>query len=430
MLSDLFTLTDDYSSDVMFRGNQGMTAAGEINAMDLPVGGEIAGKGTTAASTLPQDAELLDDSSLPAKTSLDKDAEGMMELLQSNIYNMQSEATSFQEVEQKILEAIEQQQNKEVLPVEGEKEGGDNGKEDGELDGNEAVGVFDTGGDIGQSTVVDYAGMWDQDTGTGSAGGVGDTVDSTVKVKSTSKSSRGGNDSQIDDGALSSVGSLSVLDALKSQGSISSVYDHSYLEGDTSKPTVKSHVSLREQSSKYEHHQSPQPGHHSSPPPPPTTSVISSSGSSVGVGNEEGATAFSSASILKNLRLQQQLQPPAMEESLPYGTDIQTYRTGGGQIGVTDNNELFSSNGSDTVTSSSTRNPKKDNILQRLERLFRAETNSSSSSSVPAHAQLTTPFILSHFNDLGDQYAPLFKELLKRIAVCKRGKWSLRNQPN
>ena len=41
-----------------------------------------------------------------------------------------------------------------------------------------------------------------------------------------------------------------------------------------------------------------------------------------------------------------------------------------------------------------------------------------------ADRPLTTAFVLSRFKDLGDQYAPLFRELLRTVAVHNNGTWS------
>lgn len=53
-------------------------------------------------------------------------------------------------------------------------------------------------------------------------------------------------------------------------------------------------------------------------------------------------------------------------------------------------------------------------------------TSSSRSSSTSRAVPITTQRILTHFSDLGDQYAPLFKRILRSLAVLKDGQWSLK----
>jgi hypothetical protein len=57
----------------------------------------------------------------------------------------------------------------------------------------------------------------------------------------------------------------------------------------------------------------------------------------------------------------------------------------------------------------------KQDIQSRLQALF-----------AQADRSLTTAFVLSRFRDLGDQYAPLFRQLLREAAVHRNGTWMKR----
>lgn len=54
-------------------------------------------------------------------------------------------------------------------------------------------------------------------------------------------------------------------------------------------------------------------------------------------------------------------------------------------------------------------------------------SSSSSSNSKNRKLILSSDRIISHFPDLGDQYAPLFKEILRSMAVLQDGQWVRRH---
>jgi len=68
-----------------------------------------------------------------------------------------------------------------------------------------------------------------------------------------------------------------------------------------------------------------------------------------------------------------------------------------------------------SATAGAVRVTVRDDILNRLTQMFSR-----------ADRPLTTTFVLSRFKDLGDQYAPLFRELLRSVAVHNNGVWSKR----
>jgi len=61
----------------------------------------------------------------------------------------------------------------------------------------------------------------------------------------------------------------------------------------------------------------------------------------------------------------------------------------------------------------------REDIRERLEVLFNDYEASKSSKNKP----LSSEYILSSFQDLGDQYAPLFKDILRSVAVLRDGCW-------
>ncbi len=63
----------------------------------------------------------------------------------------------------------------------------------------------------------------------------------------------------------------------------------------------------------------------------------------------------------------------------------------------------------------SARGSVKQDIQTRLQGLF-----------AQADRALSTAFVLSRFRDLGDQYAPLFRQLLQETAVHRNGTWTKR----
>jgi hypothetical protein len=65
-----------------------------------------------------------------------------------------------------------------------------------------------------------------------------------------------------------------------------------------------------------------------------------------------------------------------------------------------------------------------ENMERRLLALF--HSSASSSSHGAAARGLTTDFLLGKFRDVGDQYAPLFRDLLRKVAILREGKWYLR----
>jgi hypothetical protein len=79
----------------------------------------------------------------------------------------------------------------------------------------------------------------------------------------------------------------------------------------------------------------------------------------------------------------------------------------------------------------------REDIRFRLEAIFdeydafnRSSSSSSKRSSGDDNSlkyKVSSGYILSRFTDLGDQYAPLFKEILKSIATLKDGHWVRRH---
>jgi hypothetical protein len=72
-----------------------------------------------------------------------------------------------------------------------------------------------------------------------------------------------------------------------------------------------------------------------------------------------------------------------------------------------------------------------DQLRTRLINLFRgAPSNAAAAVKAPGASThcLPTPTILHHFRDLGDQYAPLFRRLLRTVAILKEGTWTLRSK--
>lgn len=76
---------------------------------------------------------------------------------------------------------------------------------------------------------------------------------------------------------------------------------------------------------------------------------------------------------------------------------------------------LFGAPPASTATTSSSSSSISSDITCRLQSLF----------SKPQD-RLSTAFVLSKFKDLGDQYAPLFRDLLRSVAVHKEGAWMKR----
>lgn len=69
-----------------------------------------------------------------------------------------------------------------------------------------------------------------------------------------------------------------------------------------------------------------------------------------------------------------------------------------------------------------------DDIRRRLEAIFKEfdTDDRSCSGSHISHGKkhrLTSNYIISRFPDLGDQYAPLFKEILRSVAILRDGQW-------
>jgi DNA excision repair protein ERCC-6 len=64
-------------------------------------------------------------------------------------------------------------------------------------------------------------------------------------------------------------------------------------------------------------------------------------------------------------------------------------------------------------------------VLARLENIFRqrASTETGSGAGAEDRSGLTTDEILAHFSDLPDQFAPIFREMLRRVAVFSEGRW-------
>lgn len=76
---------------------------------------------------------------------------------------------------------------------------------------------------------------------------------------------------------------------------------------------------------------------------------------------------------------------------------------------------LFGAPPASTATASSSSSSISSDITCRLQSIF----------SKPQD-RLSTAFVLSKFKDLGDQYAPLFRDLLRSVAVHKEGAWMKR----
>jgi hypothetical protein len=76
---------------------------------------------------------------------------------------------------------------------------------------------------------------------------------------------------------------------------------------------------------------------------------------------------------------------------------------------------LFGAPPASTATTSSSSSSISSDITNRLQSIF----------SKPQD-RLSTAFVLSKFKDLGDQYAPLFRDLLRSVAVHKEGAWMKR----
>jgi SNF2 family DNA or RNA helicase len=60
--------------------------------------------------------------------------------------------------------------------------------------------------------------------------------------------------------------------------------------------------------------------------------------------------------------------------------------------------------------------PMTSSVLIRLQNIFQQR-------SVTQNGGLTTQEVLCHFNDLPDQFAPIFREMLRRVATLSDGKW-------
>lgn len=72
-----------------------------------------------------------------------------------------------------------------------------------------------------------------------------------------------------------------------------------------------------------------------------------------------------------------------------------------------------------------------DQLRTRLINLFRGAPSNAAAAVKATGASthcLPTTTILHHFRDLGDQYAPLFRRLLRTVAILKEGTWTLRSK--
>ncbi len=74
-----------------------------------------------------------------------------------------------------------------------------------------------------------------------------------------------------------------------------------------------------------------------------------------------------------------------------------------------------------------------EDIRERLEKIFKdhydhqhsssSSSSSNNSSTIDRKLLLSSDRIISHFPDLGDQYASLFKEILRSMAILQNGQW-------
>eukprot|EP00606_Chrysophyceae_sp_TOSAG23-5_P000069 GSChrysophyteH2.ASY1.ANO1.1275.1 assembled CDS len=71
-----------------------------------------------------------------------------------------------------------------------------------------------------------------------------------------------------------------------------------------------------------------------------------------------------------------------------------------------------------------------ENITRRLSQLFSSDAGTGGASNRRARGGLPTmavglrtEYVLSKFRDVGDQYAPVFRETLRKVAYLKDGKW-------
>ena len=70
-----------------------------------------------------------------------------------------------------------------------------------------------------------------------------------------------------------------------------------------------------------------------------------------------------------------------------------------------------------------------EDIRERLEKIFKDHydhqhsSSSNNSSTIDRKLLLSSDRIISHFPDLGDQYASLFKEILRSMAILQNGQW-------
>ena len=78
-----------------------------------------------------------------------------------------------------------------------------------------------------------------------------------------------------------------------------------------------------------------------------------------------------------------------------------------------------------------------EDIRERLEKIFKdhydhqhsssssssCSSSSNNSSTIDRKLLLSSDRIISHFPDLGDQYASLFKEILRSMATLQNGQW-------
>lgn len=164
--------------------------------------------------------------------------------------------------------------------------------------------------------------------------------------------------------------------------------------------------------------------HHPYVAPPPMAAALSASagvsGSISGAARPRfGAasstmTGQSSASLLAGLS--NALNPPVQSVSMRFGngtvlatSSAAIQPTGGARVV-----QLPQTVSADTSAAGvSAKMTVRQDIQNRLVALFGR-----------ADRPLTTAFVLSRFKDLGDQYAPLFRELLRAVAVHNNGTWS------
>jgi hypothetical protein len=113
-------------------------------------------------------------------------------------------------------------------------------------------------------------------------------------------------------------------------------------------------------------------------------------------------------------------------------------RGGGGRFSSTSSRASSSSSSSSMLSGLRQlqgRPPSSDSISEQASSTSTTLTGSPMTSSVfirlqnifqqrsAMHTGLTTQELLAHFEDLPDQFAPIFREMLRRVATLSEGKW-------